>query len=101
MNYKATGKPLDDHEREMVTILAEEAAEVIQSATKMLRFGKDDCYPGTTITNSRQLGLELGDLLYMAHVIRGLDLTQEADVDDGVERKRIRLAKYAQTEKQS
>ena len=42
--------------------LIEECSEVIQAATKTLRFGPSECYPETGVSNEDQLSAELDDL---------------------------------------
>jgi len=96
MTYKPNGIPLTDYERELLTILAEEAAEVIQAATKLIRFGKEN-HPDTGKSNSEMLGLELGDLIYVADLVIDADLTQMRAIDDGRQRKLERLAHYMQS----
>jgi len=97
--YVPNGKPLTDHEREVLTILAEEAAEVVQAVTKILRFGKEDDRRGDRPeTNTETLGLEIGDLSCMEQMAVDLGLIDESDVDKGIERKRDRLQTYMMTE---
>jgi hypothetical protein len=50
------------YERELLTLLIEEAAEVQQRATKMLRFGNDETQPGQDLSNRERLSLEIGDM---------------------------------------
>lgn len=49
-------------EREILTILIEECAEVQQRATKLLRFGRDEVQPGQPHSNMVRLSQEIGDL---------------------------------------
>ena len=53
-------------EREILTILIEEAAEVQQRATKALRFGLTEIQPSKTRTNRVRLSAEMGDLSCIA-----------------------------------
>ncbi len=52
-------------QNEVLVVLIEECAEVIQAATKCLRFGWDRNHPGYGV-NHEVLAKELGDLLGMA-----------------------------------
>lgn len=47
----------------LLTILAEECAEVAQRATKALRFGLEEVQPGQDLTNEKRIRLEMEDLL--------------------------------------
>ena len=47
----------------LLTILAEECAEVAQRVSKALRFGVDEVQPGQGKTNGERVRDELGDLL--------------------------------------
>jgi hypothetical protein len=94
--YKAQGISLTPHEREMIGILQEEAAEVIVAASKLLRFGKGDRYDNG-IENCEQLGLECGDLGAMMSLCIDLGLILPEDVNRGNRRKREKLIKYLQT----
>lgn len=55
---------MDDAQRERLTCLMEECAEVIQTCSKALRFGIDDINPHNNKTNRELLEEELGDLKY-------------------------------------
>jgi len=46
-------------------ITQEECAEVIQSISKVFRFGKDQLNPYTGTTNIYELEIEIGQLLFM------------------------------------
>jgi hypothetical protein len=92
------GRPLDPYEREVLTILQEEAAEVIQAASKLLRFGEGVTNPVTGVTNTKELGLEIGDLRLMLQVLyESTEIVDPLDIGLGMRRKRERLAKFLQT----
>jgi hypothetical protein len=55
-------------QRELLTMLAEEAGEVVQACTKALRHGLDSRHPDGGPTNAQQLTRELRDLSYVATV---------------------------------
>jgi hypothetical protein len=50
------------YEREILTIVQEECAEIIVQISKALRFGLGDGRPGGYETNYEAIGRELGDL---------------------------------------
>lgn len=99
--YKPNGTPLTPVEDEILTILIEECAEVIQAATKLQRFGKENRPVAAgnldpAISNSEHLGLEIGDLRYMLDLSARYGLHDLHAVECGVKRKRERLDIYAQ-----
>jgi NTP pyrophosphatase (non-canonical NTP hydrolase) len=60
-------------EKEVMDILQEECAEVIQAVSKISRFGADNVKPGKPKTNREHLEEELGDMLAMIDIM--LDLS--------------------------
>jgi NTP pyrophosphatase (non-canonical NTP hydrolase) len=54
---------------EVMDILQEEAAEVIQAVSKIRRFGADNAKNGTGQTNVQHLEEELGDMLAMIDIL--------------------------------
>ena len=96
--YEPSGRPLSDYEREVMTIIAEEAAEVAQAACKILRFGIDH-KPGRDNNNVDDLSLEVGDLTYMLQLAKENGLLNQDKVRDGMDRKHERLKVYMQNER--
>jgi len=86
------------YERELLTILIEECAEVQQRATKLLRFGRDEIQPGQYFNNSFRLALELGDLKAMVNLVIVARLVQQEAIEEGALRKRKQLAAFMQTD---
>lgn len=95
--YKPTGVALTPYEREILTILQEECAEVIVAASKILRFGKDDSHPDSTVTNSNSLSLEIGDVEAMIFRATEVGLVMRDVISLGMHRKNQRLKRYMQT----
>lgn len=60
----------------VLTILAEEAVEVAQRATKAIRFGLEEIQPGQADDNKRRLERELADLMAVAGLL-GLEVREE------------------------
>jgi len=85
------------HERELLTVLMEEAAEIIVAASKLQRFGRDDGYPGTGRTNGYDLGAEIGDLEEMVDRLVAAKIISRLDISDGKVRKAKKLSVYLQT----
>ena len=77
-------------EKEVLDILQEECAEVIQAVSKINRFGADNVKPGKPKTNREHLEEELGDMLAMIDIMLELNLV---DIDN------LEIAKQAKIEK--
>lgn len=60
---------MNNKEKEVMDILQEECAEVIQAVSKVSRFGIDNYKPGKPKTNREHLEEELGDLLAMVDIM--------------------------------
>lgn len=89
--------PPEGREREILTILIEEAAEVQQRATKSLRFGVVEIQPGQQLTNAQRLGLEIGDFMEIVELAAGLGLVDREAITIGRVGKKRQLAKFLQT----
>lgn len=74
-------------DQELLTILMEEAAEVIQEASKCIRFGTDD--------NMAHLEKEIGDLMCMVGLLHEHDYLSFTRLDRYVEEKKEKLRKYS------
>jgi len=81
---------MDNTTREIMNILSEECAEVIQAVSKCHRFGLHNAKPGKPLTNAEHLEGEIGDLLAM------IDLLISKGV---IEEENLELAKHAKFEK--
>lgn len=95
--YQPNGTPLTDREREVLVILMEECAEVIQAASKLIRFGKENRPDQAHLPNSEVLGIEIGDLKCMIDNALVEGLFKQEDMTFGAKRKQVRLAQYMQT----
>ncbi len=76
--------------KEVMDILQEECAEVIQAVSKISRFGIDNKKPGKPKTNREHLEEELGDMLAM------IDIMLEKSV---ISLEHLEIAKKAKIEK--
>lgn len=81
---------MDNKLHEVMNILSEECAEVIQAISKCHRFGLDNFKPGKPLTNAQHLEGEIGDLLAM------IDLLQLKGI---ITSKGLEAAKLAKVEK--
>jgi len=77
-------------EKEVLDILQEECAEVIQAVSKIRRFGANNVKPGKPKTNREHLEEELGDMMAMIDIMLELDIV---DMDN------LEIAKKAKIEK--
>ncbi len=62
--------------------LMEEAAEVIQSASKVLRFGVDDHYEGRATTNSQDLRVEIAQFWAFIEELEAAGVKVRLPVDE-------------------
>lgn len=85
------------HEREILTILIEEAAEVQQRATKMLRFGVYEVQPGQPYTNSERLADEVGDFSAILERAYNAGVLSQERVVIAAQKKHAKLDTYMQT----
>jgi len=74
---------------EVLTILSEECAEVIQVASKLQRFGVDD------VKNKKRLQDEVGDLIAVIVILHTLGIVNEKDIQKQVKRKLRKLKRWS------
>jgi NTP pyrophosphatase (non-canonical NTP hydrolase) len=80
---------MDKTTKEVMDILQEECAEVIQAVSKINRFGLDNFKPGKPKTNREHLEEELGDMLAMIDImleknvisVEHLDIAKKAKIE--------------------
>jgi NTP pyrophosphatase (non-canonical NTP hydrolase) len=72
---------------EILNILTEECAEVIQAISKTQRFGMDNTNPFSTETNREHLEQEIGDVLTMIDLLFVKGIINEENVLKAQERK--------------
>jgi NTP pyrophosphatase (non-canonical NTP hydrolase) len=80
---------------EVMDILQEECAEVIQAVSKIRRFGIDNVKPGKPKTNREHLEEELGDLYAMIDILQELDIVSWANIEKAAEAKREKLKTWS------
>ena len=88
--HRRKEKEMNAKEKEVMDILQEECAEVIQAVSKISRFGIDNFKPGKPKTNRAHLEEELGDMLAM------IDIMIELSV---ISLDNLEIAKKAKVEK--
>jgi len=83
-------------EKEILNILLEECAEVIQAISKIFRFGFESCHPEhPIITNRVHLTEELGDLYCMMNLLSQRGVVPSDEVIRYSEMKLAKLKKYS------
>ena len=96
--FRSPSPPPEGFAREVLTIIAEECAEVAQRCTKALRFGLTEIEPGQERTNAFRIGLEFGDLVAIMGMAQRYGLVPSEAIGVGAVEKTKRLAIYMQTE---
>lgn len=85
-------------EDELLKVLIEECSEVIQRASKLQRFGRDEQQPGQPLTNRERLSEEIGQLLFMIEMLARFDLLDDLETKIGISNKFDALVRYMQNE---
>ena len=80
---------------EVLGILQEECAEVVQAVSKCNRFGLDNRKPGKPLTNAEHLEVELGDLLAMVDILLEQGVLKQANLDTAIKNKKEKLKKWS------
>jgi NTP pyrophosphatase (non-canonical NTP hydrolase) len=89
--YYIKGNKMDSQTKEVMDILQEECAEVIQAVSKISRFGLDNLKPGKPKTNREHLEEELGDLYAMIEILQEMDVVSWTNIELAAEAKREKL----------
>ena len=76
---------------EILNILTEECAEVIQAISKVQRFGIDNTNPFSTETNREHLEQEIGDVLTMIDLLYVKGIISNENVLEAQKRKISKL----------
>jgi NTP pyrophosphatase (non-canonical NTP hydrolase) len=80
-------------DKEVMAILQEECAEVIQAVSKINRFGIDEVHKG--VSNREHLEEEIGDLLCMIDLMREHGIISWEHVMDASEKKLKKLETWS------
>ena len=86
---------MNKKENEIMDILQEECAEVIQAVSKVRRFGIDNYKPGKPKTNREHLEEELGDLLAMVDIMLEQDIVSWGNLEVAKKAKIEKLRKWS------
>ena len=94
--FVTPGKMPTPYEAELLTIMMEECAEVIQRASKTLRFGIDEVEPGQKLDNTQRTSFEVGDLMAVFEKCSKAGLLDEDIIIAQIPIKMEKLEKYMQ-----
>ena len=83
---------MDTETKEVMDILQEECAEVIQAVS---RFGLDNYKPGKPKTNRQHLEEELGDMLAMIDILHSMDIVSYTNIEHAQAAKIEKLKKWS------
>lgn len=86
---------MDEANNEVMDILQEEAAEVIQAVSKIRRFGMDNAKHGEGQTNRQHLEEELGDMLAMIDILMINDVVSWGNLHKAKRAKIEKLKKWS------
>lgn len=86
---------MDSQTKEVMDILQEECAEVIQAVSKISRFGLDNLKPGKPKTNREHLEEELGDMLAMICILEKMGVVGQANLELATRAKIEKLKKWS------
>jgi NTP pyrophosphatase (non-canonical NTP hydrolase) len=78
---------------EILNILQEECAEVIQVISKIRRFGMDDAYSGET--NRGNLTQEVADVLLLTELLKAHDIYTDEEIQTAKLNKASKLRKWS------
>lgn len=97
--FKSPESPPESLQRELLTLLIEECAEVQQRASKSLRFGVAEVQSGQPLNNTERMCEEVGDLLEVIRRCRDVGLICDKSIEVGKCHKAMQLDKYLQFDK--
>ena len=84
---------MTQREREILLILQEESAEVIQAVSKVFRFGYDSVWNGQS--NKEHLEEEIGDYLAMVQIMVDIGMIDTFAIDTAKRNKIEKLKKWS------
>jgi NTP pyrophosphatase (non-canonical NTP hydrolase) len=86
---------MTDKITEILDILQEECAEVIQNVSKCRRFGLDNVYLNGTGTQRENLVKEIGDVVAMIDLLKEHGVVTDAEIDAAKQNKFNKLRKWS------
>jgi NTP pyrophosphatase (non-canonical NTP hydrolase) len=86
---------MTDKIQQILDILQEECAEVVQNISKCRRFGMDNEYLKGSGTQREQLVQEIGDVMLLIDLLQAHELFTEQEIQAAKTRKSIKLAEWS------
>lgn len=86
---------MNEKESEVMDILQEECAEVIQAVSKIRRFGVDSKHPEGGPTNLEHLEIEIGDVIAMIEIMNEFKMIDMTKVQIATLNKKEKLKKWS------
>ena len=86
---------MDSKLHEVMNILSEECAEVVQAVSKCHRFGLDNAKPGKPLTNAQHLEGEIGDVLAMVSLLQSMGIVTFEGLERAKQAKFEKLKKWS------
>lgn len=92
-------KTMTNRQKHLLVIMMEECGEIVQGASKILRFGHNSYHPGSNETNEEHVLKEINDLLAVIEMTVGVPIEEVIDRELMAEKKE-RVEKYLEVSKQ-
>lgn len=86
---------ISNKEHEIMSILQEESAEVVQAVSKIFRFGYESKHPDKDQTNREHLAEEIGDTLAMIELLIKNEIVDWRDVEVAMNNKFKKLQQWS------
>jgi NTP pyrophosphatase (non-canonical NTP hydrolase) len=86
---------MDNRIQQILDILQEECAEVIQNISKCRRFGLDNEYLKGSGTQREQLAKEIGDVLAMVELLKEHGVITQTELDLAKRNKFVKLHQWS------
>ena len=85
---------MNDHINNLLVVLAEECAEVVQAICKIQAFGMDSRHPETGVRNVASLQQEIADVLTVVDMLHDADFLSWSKIEERKELKLERMKRY-------
>ena len=85
---------MSDHINNLLVVLAEECAEVVQAICKIQAFGMDSRHPETGVPNDASLQQEIADVLTVVDMLHDADFLSWSKIEERKELKLERMKRY-------
>lgn len=86
---------ISNKEHEIMSILQEESAEIIQAVSKIFRFGYNSKHPDKDQTNREHLAEEIGDILAMIELLIKNEIVDWQAVESAKNKKYKKLQQWS------